>query len=108
MGTIRVTIIEEVAADRFILGCARCEGSGRGYFASGNRSTDPCRVCGGRGVLLVRLIDGQLPFVQCARCEGTGRGYFASGNRSTDPCMACDGSGAQPIVGGMEVLTQGG
>ena len=103
MKSVTITVIEEISTNRFILRCARCEGTGRGYDGYGNRSTEPCKVCDGKGVVLVE-IDGHMPFVKCARCEGTGRGYDSYGNRSTEPCKACQGVGAQPISGTMQII----
>lgn len=103
MGIVKITIIEEISSNRFIMKCARCDGTGKGYYSTGKRSNDPCRVCNGKGMVLVE-IDGSLPFVPCARCDGTGRGYYSTGKRSTDPCYLCKGIGAQPISGEMQII----
>ncbi|MCF6269499.1 MAG: hypothetical protein L3J41_07305 [Melioribacteraceae bacterium] len=103
MKTIAITIVEKINSEKFMLNCARCDRTGRGYNHHGNRSTEPCKVCNGRGVILVE-IDGEIPFVNCARCEGTGRGYNHHGNRSKEPCWVCKGVGAQPITGDMIIL----
>ena len=80
MASMTVTIIETLSDNRFVLNCARCGCTGRGYYSNGEHSTEPCKVCGGRGALLVKLNSGsELPFVRCARCEGTGRGYYSNG-----------------------------
>jgi len=86
-----VIVIQELEGNRFILRCARCKGTG--VYSS----PDPCRVCGGKGAVLVE-IDGNTPFVKCARCNGTG--VYSS----PDPCRACKGTGAQPISGTMEII----
>jgi len=111
MGSPIIRIIKEIDSNKFILKCARCKGTGLGLWSSGHRrgehSTEPCKVCTGKGVLLIK-IKGQLPFVRCARCDGSGRGLFSTGHRrgerSTEPCKACNGAGAQPISGIMSVV----
>lgn len=92
---VTVTVVEVVSANRVILACALCEGSGRrpGYSAD-----TACRVCGGRGVV---LIEGQQPFVECQLCSGSGR---RPGYSSDTACRECHGVGAQPIAGGLEII----
>lgn len=103
MKSVTITVIEEISSTRFILRCARCEGTGRGYTSFGDRSTNACEVCYGKGLVLVE-INGSTPFVQCARCEGTGRGYTFFGDRSTKSCESCGGVGAQPITGSFTII----
>jgi DnaJ-class molecular chaperone len=103
MTTVKVTIIEEVSSNKFIMKCQRCEGSGCGYNEYSKRSTVACKVCNGRGVVLVE-VEGNLPFVKCQRCDGTGRGYTDYGKRSTEPCTYCLGIGAQPVSGTMKII----
>jgi|GEM_PF-1823039 len=106
MASMTVTIIETLSDNRFVLYCARCGSTGRGYYSNGQQSTEPCKVCDGRGVLLVKLnSNSELSFVRCARCEGTGRGYYSNAEHSTEPCKACGGAGAQPIRGTITILT---
>jgi len=107
VGSVTVTIVEEISSNRFILKCARCEGTGKDYQYSNKavHSTAPCSVCNGKGLLLV-VINGEIPFVKCARCDGTGRGYLYSNSdeRSTAPCESCKGIGAQPISGSLQII----
>jgi len=104
MSKVTIAIIEEVGGDIYILKCARCEGTGRAPSSWGGYSTKICNVCGGKGIVGVKIINGQPPFVVCARCEGTGREPSSWGGYKTEPCSACSGVGGQPISGKMEIL----
>ena len=94
MGTT-ITVLEVVAADRVILPCALCSGSGN---KPGYKSHVACDVCTGKGVVLV---EGEPPFVACRLCGGSGN---KPGYKSWGACDACQGVGAQPIRGRAELL----
>jgi len=86
-----IMVIKELGNSRYILRCARCNGTGV------YRPPHECSNCNGRGVVMVE-VDGGLPFVQCARCGGTGV------YRAPYECSTCYGTGAQPIKGSMRVV----
>jgi DnaJ-class molecular chaperone len=96
MGSVTVVVIEELGDSRYILRCARCNGTGR-YI---HDTSYECRTCGGRGVVMVEIVGGGPPFVKCARCNGTGR-YI---HDTSYECKSCHGVGAQPVCGDMKIL----
>ena len=85
-----VIIIEKISEKEVIVKCARCKGSGV-YI-----HPDPCRVCNGKGVVLIKC--ERLPLVKCQRCSGSG--VYIHPN----PCKVCKGSGVQPIAGNWEIV----
>jgi DnaJ-class molecular chaperone len=89
-------IIQELGGSRYLLQCARCNGTGR-YI---HDTIYACETCNGRGAVLVEVVAGSLPFVKCARCNGTGR-YIHNTSSASD---SCQGVGAQPAAGQMRVI----
>lgn len=104
MGRVKISIIEEVGNNIYILKCARCEGTGRAPSSWGGYTTRICKVCVGKGVVGVEIIDGTPPFVVCSHCEGTGKEPSSWGGYKIEPCSACGGVGGQPIAGKMRIL----
>lgn len=105
MASVTITVIEEISADRFVLKCSCCNGSGSMAKYHDNRGPYvPCTVCNGKGVVLVE-IGGSTPFVKCQLCNGTGEQSKYCDNR--EPyiiCTRCKGVGAQPIAGTMRLI----
>jgi len=97
MVSVVVVVLEELGNSRFLLKCGRCNGTRR-YI---HDTSYPCKTCNGRGVVMVEIVDGNLPFVKCARCNGTGR-YV---HDTSYPCKSCQGVGAQPVAGKMHLIT---
>ena len=89
--SITITIVQNLGSNKYMLRCARCNGTGV------YKAPHECSNCNGRGVLLVQ-VNGEIPFVACARCGGTGV------YKAPYECSTCDGTGAQPIRGSMKVL----
>ena len=94
-------IMERIRQDVWIVGCARCDGSGR--FYPSNALSQACPVCGGRGKLLIRTKRALLE--RCVRCDGSGRQYPP--NEMSDPCANCLGVGAITVTGSVEILDWG-
>lgn len=104
MARVTISIIEEYGNNCYILKCQRCEGNGRAPSSWGGYTTNHCKVCGGKGVVGVEVINGSPPFVLCAKCEGCGRQPSSWGGYTVQPCTACKGVGGQPISGTMKIL----
>lgn len=104
MGRITIAIVEELGNNRYILKCARCEGTGRAPSGWGGYTTKACKVCGGKGLVGLEVIGGGPPFVMCKRCEGSGREPSGWGGYKTEPCSACGGTGGQPIAGSLKII----
>ena len=95
MTQVTITIIEEIGDSRYLLKCARCNGTGR-YI---HNTTYACDTCNGRGTVVVET-NGMLPFVKCGRCNGEGR-YI---HNTSYACDSCHGVGAQPATGTMRLI----
>jgi len=122
METVRVTIIEKLGPDSYIIPCAYCEGKGRepgdmgadvpnkkGYFYPSRVYSwyvSSCPICDGKGVLRIKTQD--IP-IKDARCEGTGKDpscwrQYESHHPSARKCTTCNGIGARSLTGKLEVL----
>lgn len=94
-GSVKITIIEQLESNKVIIKCALCDGSGH---RSGYARDVACKVCSGKGVVLVEC---NPPLVKCALCDGTGH---RSGYAKDVACNKCKGVGAQPLTGSMEII----
>ena len=93
-----VKIVEMLSGNRVLLQCAKCDGTGQSN--PGNIDSRACKVCRGKGKVLVEVAN--LPLVPCGRCKGWGRKL--RWDPTSKECRACQGVGCQPSSGEMMIL----
>ena len=100
---MKITIIQEYGDNCYVLNCAYCKGVGREH-GTWDYENEPCKVCKGKAVVAVQVVNGNPPFVVCQTCNGKGRKH-GTWDYENEPCAACKGVGGQPIIGNIRLLS---
>ena len=66
---VKIIEFEQISKNEVIVGCARCNQTGRVLPAL--ESSEPCWICNGKGILLIQV--EILTLFLCIRCNGSGR-----------------------------------